>query len=331
MRSKITTFGISVPSRVVTNKDLESMMETSDEWIQQRSGIKERRWVSPGDTCSGLAAKASQHALDRAGLKPDDVDAIIYSCLLADYIFPGGGVQLQHQLGFKRFIPALDIRNQCSGFLYALSVADAWVRSGFYKRVLIACSEVHSTSLDVSTRGRDISVLFGDGAASCIVEQAADNEPHIIDTQIFSEGQYADKLSLLHPSPNSHPRLSENMKLDEKIYPAMDGKFVFKNAIARMCESLVEITKKNDVKLTDIDFVVAHQANQRIIQMVLQQLGIPETKTHYTIDRFGNTTSATIPMTLNEALEQGKVKRGQLVALTAFGSGFTWGSTLLRL
>ncbi|HEX4922532.1 MAG TPA: ketoacyl-ACP synthase III [Bdellovibrionales bacterium] len=330
MRTKIVSFGVNYPSKVVTNKDLEAMMDTTDEWIQQRSGIKERRWVTPDDTASGMAVKASQQALARAGLKADDIDAIIYSCLLSDYVFPGGGVQLQHKLGFSKMVPALDIRNQCTGFLYALQVADAWIRAGMYKRVLIATSEVHSTSLDVSTRGRDIAVLFGDAGGACIVEACDGNGPQILDTILYSEGQFAEKLSLCHPSPNSHPRLPDTFSRDELYYPVMDGKFVFKNAVSRMCESLVELAKRNKVGVNDIDFVIAHQANQRIIQMVLQQLGVPETKTHYTLDRFGNTTSTTIPLTWNEAEELGKVKRGQLVALTAFGSGFTWGASLVR-
>ncbi|MEQ1875698.1 MAG: beta-ketoacyl-ACP synthase III [Bdellovibrionia bacterium] len=330
MKTKIVSFGVNYPSKVVTNKDLEAMMDTTDEWIQQRSGIRERRWVTPDDTASGMAVKASQQALDRARLKADDIDAIIYSCLLPDYVFPGGGVQLQHKLGFKKMIPALDIRNQCTGYLYALQVADAWIKAGMYKRILIAASEIHSTSMDKTTRGRDIAVLFGDGAASTIVEATDGSGSHVIDTLLYSEGEFAEKLSLCHPSPNTHPRLTADTVIDEKFYPSMDGKFVFKNAVTRMCESLVEIAKKNKVGVADIDFVVAHQANMRIIQMVMQQLGIPEHKTHYTIDRFGNTTSATIPLTLNEAEELGKVKRGQLVALTAFGSGFTWGASLVR-
>lgn len=332
MKTKIVSFGVNYPSKVVTNKDLEVMMDTSDEWIQQRSGIRERRWVTKEDTASGMAVKASKQALERAKLQPDDIDAIIYSCLLPDFVFPGGGVQLQHLLGFKRTVPALDIRNQCTGYLYALQVADAWIKAGMYKRILIATSEIHSTSMDNTTRGRDIAVLFGDGAAATIVEATDGKGSHVIDTLLYSEGEFAEKLALCHPSPNDHPRLSAETVIDpEKYYPKMDGKFVFKNAITRMCESLVEIAKKNKVGVQDIDFVVAHQANMRIIQMVMQQLGIPEHKTHFTIDRFGNTTSTTIPLTLNEAEEMGKVKRGQLVALTAFGSGFTWGASLVRL
>lgn len=305
-------------------------MDTSDEWIQQRSGIQQRRWVEPGETLVGMATKASTAALKRAGWSADDVDAIIFSSLLSDYVFPGSGVLLQRDLKCKRNIPALDIRNQCSGFLYALQVADAWLRGGVYKKILISTAEIHSTSMDKSPGGRDLGVLFGDGASSCLLEASEDNSSHVLDILVYSQGEHAEKLACLEPSPNRHPRIDSQTPSDKKIFPIMDGKFVFKNAIDRMVDSMTEICRKHNVAIADIDFVIPHQANKRINQAVLQYLGIPESKTHYTIDHFANTTSATIPITFDEAVEQQKVKRGDLVALTAFGSGFTWGSALLR-
>lgn len=330
IRSKLVSTGFYVPSRTVKNAEFVQWMETSDEWIEQRSGIKERRWVTKDDTTLSMAKAASVMAIEKAGLKVDDIDAIIFGCLLADYIFPGTGCLLQRELGFQKPIPALDIRNQCSAFIYSLSIADAWIRSGKYKRILIVGSETHSTSMDLTTRGRDIAVLFGDGAGACIIEACDEKQPHIIDTLIYSEGQYADNLAMPYPTPNDHPRLAVGQVIDERIYPVMDGRLVFKNAVTRMCEVILEILKKNNYTVADVDFVVAHQANLRINQMVMNQLGIPDTKTHNTVDHYGNTTAATIPITFNEALELGKVKRGDLVVFVAFGSGFTWGATLVR-
>ncbi len=329
-RTRIVSFGHYVPKKVVTNHDLEKYMETSDQWIQQRSGIKERRWVSEGETTLQMATEAAKEALEKANLTADDIDAIVFGALVTDYVFPGTGCLLQKSLGCKKPIPALDLRNQCSGFLYAMSVSDAWIRAGFYKRVLIVASEIQSTALDLSTEGRDVSVLFGDGAAACLVEATNNPEEGVIDTLIASQGEFAEKLFVHRPSPNDHPRLKENLDLTDGFHAHMDGKFVFKNAIIRMCEAVTTVTKKNGFELDDIDFVVAHQANMRINQAVLDHLKIPFEKTHHTIDRYGNTTNATIPLTMNEAVDQGMIKRGDLVALVAFGSGFTWGSTLLR-
>lgn len=330
MNTKIVTTGMYVPPKVVTNLDLEKLMDTSDEWIQQRSGIKERRWIEPGETTLGMATKAARQALDRAQLKADDIDMIIFGCLVADYVFPGTGCLLQKELGFTRPVPALDIRNQCSGFVYALSIADAWIRTGQYKRVLIVASEIHSSSLDISTRGRDISVLFGDGAGAMVVEATDSDEHRILDSKLHSDGQFAECLALTKPSANDLPRMNANLLESPDIYPHMEGKLVFKNAVTRMTEVMQEILNRNHLKPTDIDFVIAHQANMRINQMVLQQLGLPFEKTHHTLDRYGNTTMATIPITFDEAVTQNKIKRGDLVAFVAFGAGFTWGANLFR-
>lgn len=333
-RSKILSTGVYYPANIVTNKDLEKMMDTSDEWIVQRSGIKERRWVKEGagDTTLHMAVQASKMALERANLKADDIDAIIFGALVTDYIFPGTGCLLQRELGFTRTVPALDIRNQCSGYLYALSVADAWIKSKMYKRVLIVASEIHSTSMDKSTKGRDISVLFGDAAAATILEACDESSSsYIIDTCIHSEGVYAEKLMMAKPSSNDFPRIKQDEAPGDSVLPFMDGKFVFKNAVTRMPEAINEILTRNKTELNQLDFFIPHQANLRINEMVRENLKLKPEQTHITLDRFGNTTMATIPLTLHEAMELGKVKKGQLVVLTAFGSGFTWGATLLRL
>ncbi|OFZ10618.1 MAG: 3-oxoacyl-ACP synthase [Bdellovibrionales bacterium RBG_16_40_8] len=330
MNSRIVSTGMYVPPKVVTNFDLEKMMDTSDDWIKQRSGIKERRWVEPGETTLSMAAKASLQALERANLKPDDIDMIIFGCLVSDYIFPGTGCLLQKELGFTRTIPALDIRNQCSGFVYSISLADALIKSGQYKRILIVGSEVHSTSLDKTTRGRDVSVLFGDGAGAMIVESCDNSQSKIIDSELHSEGQYAESLAILKPSPNDFPRLKADSGPGAEIYPYMDGKLVFKNAVIRMTEVMKNILNRNSLTTKDVDFVIAHQANMRINQMVLNQLEMPFEKTHHTLDRYGNTTMATIPITFDEAVLLGKIKRGDLVVFVAFGAGFTWGANLLR-
>jgi 3-oxoacyl-[acyl-carrier-protein] synthase-3 len=331
-RSRIVSTGIYTPKRAVPNKELESMMDTSDEWIQQRSGIEQRYWISEGETTISMATEASKQALDKAGLGPDDIDMIIFTSLMTDYVFPGTGVLLQQSLGCKNTTPALDTRNQCTGFIYSLSVADAWIRSGMYKRILICASEVHSTSMNKTTEGRDISVLFGDAAAACIVEATDENsESFLIDHIIHSEGAHAEKLVMKKPSTNDlRDRVNKDLMDDPEIWPYMDGRFVFKNAVTRMPQVMKEICEKHKVSADDIDFVIAHQANLRINNMVLDSLGIPQEKTHNTLDRYGNTTACTIPLTLDEALREGKIKRGDLVAFVAFGSGFTWGASLLR-
>jgi 3-oxoacyl-[acyl-carrier-protein] synthase III len=336
MKTRIVTTGMCVPSRVVTNKELEPILNTSDEWIQQRSGIKERRWVSPegGETTLSMATTAAKQALERANLKADDIDMIIFGALVTDYIFPGTGVLLQQSLGFTKNVPALDIRNQCAGFVYALTVADSLIRTGMYKRILIVASEIHSTTMDISPAGRDISVLFGDGAAAMIVEATDEvsmtGPVGFLDHIIHSQGEFAEVLAITKPSSNDHPRVGPKKEFDQACYPVMEGRLVFKHAVTRMTEVMLTILGRNGFKPTDVDFVIAHQANMRINQMVLEQLGMPFEKTHHTLDRYGNTTMATIPLTFDEAVAQGKIKRGDLVAFVAFGAGFVWGANLLR-
>lgn len=336
MNTRIVSTGKCLPSRVVTNKELEPMLNTSDEWIQQRSGIKERRWVSPegGETTLSMATFAAKEAIDRAGLKADDIDMIIFGALVTDYIFPGTGCLLQKSLGFTRTIPALDIRNQCAGFVYALTIADSLIKTGKYKRILIIASEIHSTTMDKSPNGRDITVLFGDGAGAMIVEATTEVGPKgptgFIDHMIHSQGEFAEVLAITKPSSNDHPRVGPSKAFDAACYPVMEGRLVFKHAVTRMTEVMLTILANNKFKPADVDFVIAHQANMRINQMVLEQLGLPFEKTHHTLDRYGNTTMATIPLTFDEAVAEGKIKRGDLVAFVAFGAGFVWGASLFR-
>jgi len=331
MRSTITGVGKYLPSRVVTNKELEKMMDTTDEWIKQRTGIEERRWAEPGDTTSGMAYEAAVLAIKDAGKTPQDVDAIIFATLSPDNFFPGNGVLLQKLLCPERTIPALDVRNQCSAFLYALSIADAWIRTETYKCILIVGSEIHSTGLDQSPTGRDIGVLFGDGAGAALVEPAK-GDAGVLVTKLHSEGLYAEKLWIHRPSSSDFPRLTKDVqKIDPSFYPEMDGKFVFKHAITRMCEVIIESTKAAGLSLDDIDFVLAHQANLRINMMVLEQLKIPPSKTLNTLQKYGNTTAATLPIGMEEAKRAGLLKKDQVLAMVAFGSGFTWGASLMKL
>jgi 3-oxoacyl-[acyl-carrier-protein] synthase III len=331
IKAKITGVGKYLPPLVVKNKDIETIMNTNDEWIQQRTGIQERRWAEPGMTTTGLGAKAALEAIKDAGKNLEDIDAIIFATLSADYFFPGCGVLLQSELKLKRTVPALDVRNQCSGFLYSLSVADGWIRTGQYKCVLIVGSEIHSTGMDKTPDGRDISVLFGDGAGAVIVEPS-NTESGVLVTRLHSEGEFAKKLWCHRPSSSDFPRVSRDKQIfDESFFPEMDGKFVFKNAVQRMTEVLIEATTAIKVKPSEIDFVIAHQANLRINSMVMEQLEIPKERTLNTIQKYGNTTAATLPIGMEEAKKAGMLKEGDLVAMVAFGSGFTWGASLMRI
>jgi 3-oxoacyl-[acyl-carrier-protein] synthase III len=330
--SKITGVGKYVPPRVVKNSELETLMSTTDEWIRQRTGIEERRWAEPGMTTTSLAYEASLAALKDARKSASDVDAIVFATLSPDHFFPGCAVLLQKLLCSEKPVPAIDVRNQCSGFLYGLSVADAWVKTGTYKCVLLVGSEIHSSGLDQSPEGRDISVLFGDGAGAVVIEAVEDSKKGILTTVLHSEGQFADKLWTPRPSSADFPRLKKgNVVIDQSFFPSMDGKFVFKNAVSRMCEVIHEACAKINVEVQDIDFVLAHQANLRINSMVLEMLKIPPEKTLNTLQKYGNTTAATLPIGMQEAKEQGILKEGQLLAMVAFGSGFTWGASLMRL
>lgn len=322
--------GFYVPDRVVTNHDLTQMMDTSDEWIVERTGIRERRWVDEGMSGAEMARRASEMALDEAGMSAGELDAIVLATLSPDHFFPGTGVFLQRELGCPG-IPALDLRAQCTGFLYGLSVADAWIRSGQYRNILLVGVEIQSTGIDPTTRGRDIAVLFGDGAGAAVLTATEEDDGRgVLSTHIHADGRYAEVLWAEFESSMHHPRISEEVIREGRHYPTMEGREVFKNAVSRMPEVVEEALAANDLSKDDIDLLIPHQANLRITQMVQRRLGLPDDKVVSNIDRYGNTTAATIPLALAEAVREGRLDRGDLLCLVAFGSGFTWGSAVIR-
>lgn len=328
-RSAIVGTGFHVPPRVVTNDELTRYMDTSDDWIRERTGIRERRWVQEGTTSAEMAREASKQALASAKLEAGDVDAIVLATLSPDHFFPGTGVFLQRDLGLAD-IPALDIRAQCSGFVYGLSVADAWIRVGQYRTILLVGVEIQSTGLDLTDRGRDIAVLFGDGAGAAVLTATEEEGRGVLSTHIHSEGEYAEMLWGEVSSSSRHPRISAEDLEAGRHYPRMQGREVFKHAVSRMPESVREALEANGLEAGDIDLLIPHQANLRISQMVQKRLGLPDEKVFNNIQRYGNTTAATIPIALAEAVREGRLHRGDLLCFTAFGSGFTWGSALVR-
>ena len=328
-RTEFIATGFHVPPRVVTNDDLARLMDTTDEWITQRTGIKERRWVEPGTTCSSLAAQATRTALSRAGLQAADLDCIIFATTSPDHFFPGNGCFLQRELGVTD-IPALDVRDQCTGFVYGLSIADAWIRCGQYKRILLVGAEIQSPGLDVSTQGRDTAVIFGDGAGVAILGPTDDPRRGVLSTHLFSDGRSAEKLWMDGPGLSHVPWISAEMLADGKARIKMEGREVFKSATTKMPESVQLALKQNGLRVSDVKLLIAHQANQRISEMVQKQLGLRDDQVFNNIQMYGNTTAASIPIALDEALEQGRLARGDLLMLTAFGSGFTWGSAAIR-
>ena len=329
--STILGVGHYVPTRVVTNDDLAKMMTTSDEWIVQRSGIKERRFIEhTGIGASDLAVPASKMALEHAGLDVKEVDAIIFATLSPDHNFPGSCCFLGHKLGLPG-VPALDVRNQCSGFLYGLSIADAWIRAGVYKKVLLVGAEVHSTGVEFTDRGRDVAVLFGDGAGAVVVGEANDPDSGIKTIKLHADGAGAKDLWLEAPASAYIPRLTHEMIDEGKHYPAMNGKQVFRWATEKMPEVAREVLATAKLTPADVDLFVPHQANMRINQMVCAKLGIPENKTVHNIEKYGNTTAATIPLGLSEAWKEGRCRSGSNVLFAAFGSGYTWGAAVVKL
>ena len=331
-RSKIKGLGYYVPENVVTNDDLSKLMDTSDAWIQERTGIKERRHVVKGmDTTTTMGAKAALKALEAAGVSKEEMDFVVFATLSPDYYFPGCGVLVQKELGLKT-VGALDIRNQCSGFLYALSVADQYIKTGMYRNILVIASETQSPALDMSTRGRNMAVLFGDGAGAAVVSRS-EGENGILSTHLHSEGAYADALAMIAPGVGTKwvPEiLAENDPDDVSYYPNMNGQFVFKNAVVRLAEVINEGLEANGLTVGDIDMLVPHQANLRISQFVQHQFKLSDAQVYNNIMKYGNTTAASVPIALAEAVGEGKIKEGDVVVLAAFGSGFTWASAIIR-
>lgn len=348
IRSKIAGIGMYVPANVFTNADMLQFMDTSDEWIQERTGIKERRFASrTGETTTTMGVEAAKIAIERAGITPQDIDFIVFATLSPDYYFPGCGVLVQRAMQMKE-IGALDVRNQCSGFVYALSVADQFIKTGMYKNILVIGSEKHSFGLDFSTRGRNVSVIFGDGAGAVVLQPTEDENRGILSTHLHSDGEAAEILAMYNPGTHANHWMKENpvadfanAKMGEMFmshdmidkaqnFPFMDGPAVFKKAVVKFPEVIVEALEKNNYKPSDINMLIPHQANLRIAQFVQQKLGLRDDQVYNNIQQYGNTTAASVPIALCEAWEKGKIKEGDLVCLAAFGSGFTWASALLK-
>lgn len=332
--SKIIGLGYYVPDNVVTNDDLSKIMDTSDAWIQERTGIKERRWVKPnsGETTASMGVEAAKIAIDRAGIDKDDIDFIVFATLSPDMYFPGPGVQVQHALDIKT-VGALDVRNQCSGFVYGLSVADNFIKTGMYKNVLVIGSELHSHGLDKTTRGRGVSVIFGDGAGAAVLTREEDTSKGILSTHLHSQGEHAEELVLVAPGMGKrwvNDIIADNDPNDESYFPYMNGQFVFKNAVVRFSEVIMEGLIKNKLQVDDIDMLIPHQANLRIAQFIQKKFKLSDDQVFNNIQKYGNTTAASIPIALTEAWEEGKIKEGDTVVLAAFGSGFTWGSVIIN-
>jgi len=327
-RTRIISTGRYVPSKVVTNDDLSKILPTSDEWIRERTGIEKRHFVDSEIGASDLGAEAAKIALQRASLTPADIDFIIFATLSPDLFFPGPGCLLQEKLGVPG-IGALDVRNQCTGFIYGLSVADAFIRAGVYRRILLVGAEVHSTGLEFAERGRHIAVLFGDGGGAVVLEPCEDGRG-VLSTHLHADGRYARELWMENPGSRRIPRLYPEMLTDGTCFPQMNGREVFKHAVTKFPEVIMEALNKNELKLEDVDLVIPHQANLRISEAVTTRLGLPPEKVFNNIQRYGNTTAASIPIALDEALEMGKLKDGDLLVLAAFGSGFTWASAAIK-
>jgi len=332
--SKIAGLGHYVPENVVTNADLSKKFDTSSEWIIERTGILERRHVQKGDgnSTTSMGVKAAKIAIERAGITNDEIDFIIFATLSPDYYFPGPGVLVQRDLGLKT-VGALDIRNQCSGFVYAVSIADQYIKTGMYKNILVIGSELQSYGLDMTTRGRGVSVIFGDGAGAAIISREEDITKGILSTHLHSEGQHAEELAVVAPGMGGRwitDILKDNSPDDESYFPYMNGQFVFKNAVVRFSEVIHEALEANQLTVADINMLIPHQANLRISQFIQQKFKLQDDQVFNNIQKYGNTTAASIPIALTEAWEQGKIKKGDLVVLAAFGSGFTWGSVIIR-
>lgn len=329
-KSRILGAGHYVPERIVTNEELSQLMNTNNEWIVERTGIQERRWFTPGvDTVTNMAAKASRMAMERSGTLPEEIDFIIFATITADYFLPGNGVLLQRELKLPT-IGALDIRNACSGFIYSLSVADQFIKTGMYKKILVVGAEIQSSALDKSDEGRSSAVIFADGAGAVIVGRSENEQVGIMSTHLHSEGAYAEELYCIAPSSSGEVRISKELIERGDFFLKMNGNAVFKHAVVRFMEVIQEALQFNGITKDEIDLLVPHQANLRISQYIQQKLQLPDEKVFNNIMHLGNTTAATIPIALSQAWEQGRLKEGDLICLAAFGSGFAWASALLK-
>ena len=330
LRSTIIGTGHAVPARVVTNADLSAEMDTSDEWIRTRTGIAERHWITPGERGIDLGKQAALQALSSAGLVPGDLDAILYATSTPDHFLPGNGVYLQRELGISAPIPAIDIRMQCAGFIYALSIADAYVRTGAFRRVLVVGQEIQSTRMDVSTEGRNTAVIFADGAGAVILDAADDEKRGILAFDLHGDGTHAEKLWVEGPGCLVRPEQWPAELAEGRYWLKMDGREVFRHAVVRMPESVRAALQRAGESAERIALLIAHQANLRISEAVQKELGLTDGQTYNNIQRFGNTTAATIPIALDECARSGRLTPGDLVVLTAFGSGFVWGACVLK-
>jgi len=329
--AKVAGVGHYVPKQVITNADLEKIMETTDAWITERTGIKERHWANvPEESTSWMGAQASKMALNRANLKSTDIDLIIFATLSPEHFFPGSGCFLHQHLELKNNVPALDIRVQCSGFVYGLQIADAFIKTGMYKCILLVGSEVQSTALNKTTEGRDISVIFGDGAGAAVIIPTENEKEGILSHALHAEGQFAKELWCDAPSSIDKIRIDDSILQGTRRFPYMNGRYVFKHAVTRFPEVIKEALEKINLNISDIDILIPHQANKRITEAVGSSLGLSEEKVISNIHKYGNTTAASIPIAWSEAIEEGRIKSGQLLVLAAFGAGFTWGSVVLR-
>ena len=326
--ARILGTGRALPPHVVTNAYLTTLMDTTEEWIVQRTGVRERRFVESGTGTSDLGVTAARLAIERAGLSPKDIQFLVFATLSPDMFFPGCGVLVQEKMGMDT-IGALDVRTQCTGFLYGLSVAEAYVKAGFYDYVLVIGAEVQSTGIDLSTAGRDVSVIFGDGGGAAVVGPS-DPGKGILSSHLHSEGKYARELMVEAPASLENPRISKEMIDARRHFPFMNGRYVFTHAVRRFPEVIREALEANGMTLSDLSIVIPHQANLRITQAVAKALEVPPGKVFSNIEKYGNTTAASVPIALDECVEEGRIREGDIVCLAAFGSGFTWASTLIR-
>jgi 3-oxoacyl-[acyl-carrier-protein] synthase-3 len=330
-QSQIIGAGHYVPENVVTNQDLEKLMNTTDEWIVERTGIKERRYFTEGkDTTSLMGKKAAEQAIQKAGIQPGEIDMIIFATLSPDYYFPGCGVLLQKELGLPH-IAALDVRNQCSGFIYALSVADQFIKTGMYTTILVVGAETQSNFVEYSDRHRHIAVIFGDGAGAVILQRSKEQNQGILSTHLYSDGNFAEELFCPHPGTMLKNRITPEMLTDGSLLAHMNGSLVFKHAVTRFEECIHEALHTNGYGIADLDLLIPHQANLRIAEYIARKFQLPPEKVFNNIQKYGNTTAASIPIALSEAWAEGKIKPNQLVCMAAFGSGFTWASALVRM